>query len=79
MTWCGSCKQRTGDPELAELLKPENKAALSNWAWGRQSIDLLAQHAGLRAAHEWLRVLKRLQPRMYSISSSPKECPEKFT
>ena len=25
-------QERTGDPKLAELLKPENKAALSNWS-----------------------------------------------
>jgi NADPH-dependent sulfite reductase flavoprotein alpha-component len=69
-------QERTGDPKLAELLKPENKTALSNWSWGRQSIDLLAQLPVYASAHEWLRVLKRLQPRLYSISSSPKECPE---
>ena len=68
-------QERTGDPKLAELLKPENRAALSNWTWGRQSIDLLAQLPVSASAHEWLRVLKRLQPRLYSISSSPKECP----
>ncbi|MEM6107132.1 bifunctional nitrate reductase/sulfite reductase flavoprotein subunit alpha [Mycobacterium sp. 050272] len=68
-------QERTGDPKLAELLRPENKAALSNWTWGRQSIDLLAQLPVYASAHEWLRVLKRLQPRLYSISSSPKECP----
>jgi sulfite reductase (NADPH) flavoprotein alpha-component len=67
--------ERTDDPKLAELLRPENKAALSNWAWGRQSIDLLAQLPVAASAHEWLRALKRLQPRLYSISSSPKECP----
>ncbi|OBF03067.1 bifunctional nitrate reductase/sulfite reductase flavoprotein subunit alpha [Mycobacterium sp. 852002-10029_SCH5224772] len=68
-------QERTGDPKLAELLKPENKRALSDWTWGRQSIDLLAQLPVIASAHEWLRVLKRLQPRLYSISSSPKECP----
>nr|WP_256389959.1 bifunctional nitrate reductase/sulfite reductase flavoprotein subunit alpha [Mycobacterium sp. 1164966.3] len=68
-------QQRTGNPKLAEMLKPENKAALSNWAWGRQSIDLLRQLPVSASAHEWLRVLKRLQPRLYSISSSLKECP----
>ncbi len=68
-------QQRTGDPRLAELLKPENKAGLSNWVWGRQSIDLLAQLPISASAHEWLRVLKRLQPRLYSISSSPREYP----
>ncbi|WP_297825462.1 bifunctional nitrate reductase/sulfite reductase flavoprotein subunit alpha [Mycobacterium sp.] len=68
-------QERTGDPKLAELLKPENKRALSDWSWGRQSIDLLAQLPVIASAHEWLRVLKRLQPRLYSISSSPKECP----
>lgn len=72
-------QERTGDPKLAELLKPQNKAALSNWTWGRQSVDLLAQLPVSASAHEWLRVLKRLQPRLYSISSSPKECPEKRT
>jgi len=68
-------QERTGDPKLAELLKPENKTDLSNWAWGRQSIDLLAQLPVSASAHEWVRVLKRLQPRLYSISSSPKEYP----
>lgn len=68
-------QERTGDRTLAELLKPENKRALADWSWGRQSIDLLAQLPVAASAHEWLRVLKRLQPRLYSISSSPKECP----
>jgi len=68
-------QERTGDPTLAELLKPENKRALMDWSWGRQSIDLLAQLPVYASAHEWLRVLKRLQPRLYSISSSPKEYP----
>ncbi|HET9889268.1 MAG TPA: bifunctional nitrate reductase/sulfite reductase flavoprotein subunit alpha [Mycobacterium sp.] len=68
-------QERTGDSTLAELLKPENKRALADWTWGRQSIDLLAKLPVSASAHEWLRVLKRLQPRLYSISSSPKECP----
>ncbi len=68
-------QERTGDPKLAELLKPDNKAALSDWTWGRQSIDLLARLPVSASAHEWVRVLKRLQPRLYSISSSPKEHP----
>lgn len=68
-------QERTGDQKLAELLRPENKTALSNWTWGRQSVDLLARLPVSASAHEWLRVLKRLQPRLYSISSSPKEHP----
>ncbi len=68
-------QQRTGDTELAELMKPENKAALSNWTWGRQSVDLLAQLPVTASVEEWLSVLKPLQPRLYSISSSPKESP----
>ncbi len=68
-------QERTGNQKLAELLRPENKAELSNWTWGRQLVDLLAALPVYASAHEWLRVLKRLQPRLYSISSSPKECP----
>lgn len=68
-------QERTGDSTLATLLKPENKRALADWTWGRQSIDLLSKLPVSASAHEWLRVLKRLQPRLYSISSSPKACP----
>lgn len=68
-------QERTGDRTLARLLQPENKTELNNWTWGRQSVDLLARLPVAASAHEWLRVLKRLQPRLYSISSSPKECP----
>ncbi|WP_077090699.1 bifunctional nitrate reductase/sulfite reductase flavoprotein subunit alpha [Mycobacterium rhizamassiliense] len=68
-------QERTGDQKLADLLRPENKRALLDWTWGRQSVDLLARLPVHASAHEWLRVLKRLQPRLYSISSSPKECP----
>jgi sulfite reductase (NADPH) flavoprotein alpha-component len=68
-------QQRTGDAELGELMKPENKRALSDWAWGRQSVDLLAQLPVTASVDEWLMVLKPLQPRLYSISSSPKENP----
>ncbi|MHA7649353.1 molybdopterin-dependent oxidoreductase [Mycobacterium sp. ML4] len=72
-------QQRTADAaaaaELAELMKPENKAALADWSWGRQSVDLLGQAPVHASADEWLSVLKPLQPRLYSISSSPKVHP----
>ena len=67
--------RHTGDEQLAELLKPENKAALADWTWGRQSVDLLGQYQVTASVDEWLSVLKPLQPRLYSISSSPKEHP----
>ena len=66
---------RTRDADLERLLMPENRSALADWMWGRQSIDVLT-HAPVRASvDEWLSVLKPLQPRLYSISSSPKENP----
>jgi sulfite reductase alpha subunit-like flavoprotein len=63
-------QQRTGDDDLAELIKSENKAALADWMWGRQAVDLLAQSAVTAPLDEWLRVLKPIQPRLYSISSA---------
>ncbi|KZS61890.1 bifunctional nitrate reductase/sulfite reductase flavoprotein subunit alpha [Mycobacterium pseudokansasii] len=72
-------QQRTADcdvaGQLADLMRPENKAALADWSWGRQSVDLLAQAPVTATADEWLAVLKPLQPRLYSISSSPKQHP----
>jgi len=68
-------QQRSRCSELATLMRPESKAALTDWTWGRQSVDLLAHTPVTAAAAEWLTVLKPLQPRLYSISSSPKETP----
>lgn len=67
--------ERSGSAELAELVKPENKAQFTDWAWGRHQVDLLAEFPVQVSAEEWLGVLKPLQPRLYSISSSPKEHP----
>ncbi|MEW1933533.1 bifunctional nitrate reductase/sulfite reductase flavoprotein subunit alpha [Rhodococcus sp. NPDC079359] len=67
--------RRTADDDLEAMLHPDNKHALSDWMWGRQSIDVLAAHPVRASVDDWLAVLKPLQPRLYSISSSPKENP----
>ncbi|GGQ83810.1 bifunctional nitrate reductase/sulfite reductase flavoprotein subunit alpha [Streptomyces asoensis] len=63
---------RTRDPrELRKLLRPDNKDELAKWSWGRQAVDVAAEF-GVRAdPQEWAELLGRLQPRLYSISSSP--------
>jgi NADPH-dependent sulfite reductase flavoprotein alpha-component len=70
---------RTQDAELRTLLRPDNKGSLAQWMWGRQAVDLLAAYPVRAAAQEWTEVLKRLQPRLYSISSSPLVDPSKVS
>ncbi|MGW2745103.1 molybdopterin-dependent oxidoreductase [Streptomyces sp. NPDC001450] len=63
---------RTRDPrELRKLLRPDNKGELARWSWGRQAVDVIAEFGVRAGAQEWADVLGRLQPRLYSISSSP--------
>lgn len=68
-------QQRAHNRELDTLLRPGNDISLSSWLWGRQSMDLLAEFPVRSDLDDWLGVLKRLQPRLYSISSSPKVTP----
>jgi sulfite reductase (NADPH) flavoprotein alpha-component len=63
---------RTGNDFLVGLSKPEKKAELKDWLWGRQIVDLLQAFPINVSPEEFLPVLKRLQPRLYSIASSPK-------
>jgi sulfite reductase (NADPH) flavoprotein alpha-component len=63
--------ERTGDSFLKTLLRPDNKGELAKWMWGRQAADLIAEYPVRAAAQEWVDALKRLQPRLYSISSTP--------
>ncbi|MFD5264954.1 molybdopterin-dependent oxidoreductase [Streptomyces sp. NPDC058335] len=63
---------RIRDPrELRKLLRPDNKGELAKWSWGRQAVDVAAEFGVRAGAQEWVEVLGRLQPRLYSISSSP--------
>ncbi|MCC9705063.1 bifunctional nitrate reductase/sulfite reductase flavoprotein subunit alpha [Streptomyces sp. MNU76] len=64
--------ERTRDNrELKKLMRPDNKDGLAQWSWGRQAVDVVAEFAVRASAREWAGVFKKLQPRLYSISSSP--------
>nr|WP_218008282.1 bifunctional nitrate reductase/sulfite reductase flavoprotein subunit alpha [Herbidospora sakaeratensis] len=62
---------RTGARELRKLLRPDNKNELAQWSWGRQAVDVIGEHPVRATPQEWAGTLRRLQPRLYSISSSP--------
>ncbi|WP_321877878.1 bifunctional nitrate reductase/sulfite reductase flavoprotein subunit alpha [Paraburkholderia bannensis] len=57
---------------LSDLLRDERKGDLKNWLWGQQLADVLHEYPVDLTARELTGMLKRLQPRLYSISSSPK-------
>ncbi|MFE3517815.1 molybdopterin-dependent oxidoreductase [Streptomyces sp. NPDC059166] len=63
--------ERTQDRTLRKLLRPDNKGELAQWTWGRQAVDVIAEHAARATAAELAEALTRLRPRLYSISSSP--------
>jgi NADPH-dependent sulfite reductase flavoprotein alpha-component len=63
--------EHTGDRTVKKLLRPDNKGQLAQWSWGRQAVDVIAEHPVRATAQEWAQVLRRLRPRLYSISSSP--------
>lgn len=58
-------------PDLQRLLQPACKSELQDWLWGRQLVDVLRAFPQQLPLASWLALLKPLQPRLYSISSSP--------
>jgi sulfite reductase (NADPH) flavoprotein alpha-component len=69
-------QQRSGSPYLRALVEGDDKAAFDDFCWGRELIDLITDHpADFEDAEEFVTSLKKLQPRLYSISSSPKAHP----
>ncbi|WP_433223888.1 molybdopterin-dependent oxidoreductase [Dactylosporangium sp. CS-047395] len=63
--------ERGLESPLRTLLRPDNQGELAKYTWGRQAIDVVAEHLVKAGPDEWVGVLKRLQPRQYSISSTP--------
>ncbi len=60
-------------PEMAAVFA--DKTALKSWLHGREVSDLLAQSTEPFTPAELVALLRKLAPRLYSISSSPKAHP----
>jgi sulfite reductase (NADPH) flavoprotein alpha-component len=67
--------ERSGSTFLVDLMLEERKSQRIDWLWGRQFIDLLHGFPIHIGAAELLSALKPMQPRLYSISSSPAVTP----
>ncbi|NBV74410.1 MAG: sulfite reductase flavoprotein subunit alpha [Methylococcaceae bacterium] len=69
--------KRSGDQELNAILASGDKEQLSNYLWGRDILDLLLQFPQVEfSGAEFIALLKPLQHRAYSISSSGKAHPD---
>jgi sulfite reductase (NADPH) flavoprotein alpha-component len=68
--------QRSGGSSLRDLLEPSHKSELDQFLHGREIIDLFLQFPTVKFdAVEFIGALRKLQPRLYSIASSPKAHP----
>lgn len=69
-------QSRSGSQYLRALVEADDKKAYDDFCWGRELVDLINDHpADFSDAEEFVSVLKKLQPRLYSISSSPNAHP----
>jgi len=56
---------------LKAMLDDSDKASLKDWLWGKQLADIVRLYPVTPTAGELISLLKRMQPRLYSIASSP--------
>ncbi|MGW0026589.1 molybdopterin-dependent oxidoreductase [Rhodococcus sp. NPDC003383] len=68
-------QKQSDSAELGKLLRPGNKIELQQWLYGKQAMDVISEFPFKAPIEEWMPILTRLQPRMYSISSSPRTDP----
>ncbi|WP_336084256.1 molybdopterin-dependent oxidoreductase [Nocardia sp. SSK8] len=72
----GFIAERNPHPQLAKLLRRDNRNELAGYLWDRQAVDVLRDFPVRTDLVDWLGALKKLQPRQYSISSSPLTTPD---
>ncbi len=64
-------------PLLANLLQTEKKKEFEEYLWGMECIDFLLEHPSVKfSPGEFAGLLRKLQPRLYSIASSNKVYPD---
>ena len=62
---------------IRELLDPLRKEDLEQYLWGMEYIDFLMAHQSIGfTPEEFVKLLRKLQPRLYSIASSQKANPD---
>ena len=70
-------KRASAAPLLGDLLDPERKQDLDTYLWGMEVIDFLTEHPSVKfSPEEFVGLLTKLQPRLYSVASSLRFCPE---
>src|SRR5216110_504193 len=64
-------------PLLEELLRPDHKHDLQVYLWGMEVIDFLLQHPSAKfTPEEFVGLLTKLQPRLYSVASCLRVYPD---
>ncbi len=64
-------------PTLGYLLAPNRKQDLETYLWGMEIVDFLLEHPSARfAPEEFVGLLTKLQPRLYSVASSLRAYPD---
>src|SRR6266571_6077108 len=64
-------------PTLGYLLAPDRKQDLETYLWGMEVIDFLVEHPSVRfTPSEFVGLLTKLQPRLYSVASSLRAYPD---
>ena len=63
---------RSANDGLRPLLADDRKEDLKRYLWGRQIADVLTDYPVKASPQDFVSALKRMQHRLYSISSSPK-------
>src|SRR6266478_9019607 len=64
-------------PTLGYLLAPDRKHDLETYLWGMEIIDFLLDHPSARfTPGEFVGLLTKLQPRLYSVASSLRAYPD---
>ena len=62
---------------LKDLLQPKRKEDLDRYLWGMEVIDFLSEHPSAKfSPQEFVGLLTKLQPRLYSVASSLRAYPE---
>jgi sulfite reductase (NADPH) flavoprotein alpha-component len=70
-------ERASASPLLHDLLRPDRKQDLDSYLWGMDVIDFLLEHPSAKfKPEEFVILLNKLQPRLYSVASSLRIFPD---